>query len=56
MRQSEAGREIGARTGRGSFALVTLLVIALLAVASGYLFLPERLASLLSLRLPSSVA
>jgi two-component system cell cycle sensor histidine kinase/response regulator CckA len=49
MRQSETGRKEKTRTGRGSFGLVTLLVLALIAAASGYLFLPERLAGLLVL-------
>jgi two-component system cell cycle sensor histidine kinase/response regulator CckA len=48
MRQSDGGA-IHARSGQGSFALVSLLILALVAVASGYLFLPVELANTLIL-------
>ena len=49
MWQSGTGREERARSGRGSFVLVAALVLVLLAVASSFLFLPERAASLVVL-------
>jgi two-component system cell cycle sensor histidine kinase/response regulator CckA len=49
MRQEEFGLEHGARSPRGSFALVTALAVALLIAASGYLFLNEAAATLLVL-------
>src|SRR5688572_13141121 len=49
MRQSEAGRMDGTRSGRGSLVLVMGLVLALIAAASSFLYLPEQAASLVVL-------
>ncbi len=49
MRQDRTGANGGAQSGRGRFALVGLLILALLAAASGYLVLPEAAATLVVL-------
>jgi two-component system cell cycle sensor histidine kinase/response regulator CckA len=49
MQQNGAGREEAMQSARARFALVTALIVVLLAAASGYLFLPERAATLLVL-------
>ena len=49
MRQDESGLEAGTRSARGRFALITALVLVLLAAASGYLLLPRDAATLLVL-------
>ncbi len=47
MRQDGAGEADGVRTARRRFALVTALLLVLLAAVSGYLFLPKPAAALL---------
>jgi two-component system cell cycle sensor histidine kinase/response regulator CckA len=49
MRQNGTGRNDRTRSGRSRFALVTALIVVLVAAASGFLVLPERLATLLVL-------
>ena len=49
MQQNGTVRLDTARSGRGSLALITALVLLLLLAASAYLFLPERIASLVVL-------
>ena len=49
MRQNGTGRNGGARSGRGRFALVAALIVVLVAAASAYLFLPEPIATLVVL-------
>ena len=49
MQQNGAGQGEAARSARARFALVTVLIVALLVAASGYLFLPEQAATLVVL-------
>jgi two-component system, cell cycle sensor histidine kinase and response regulator CckA len=49
MHQNGAGQGEAGRSARARFALVTLLIVALLGAASGYLFLPERAAAIVVL-------
>ena len=49
MQHGGAGQGEAAGSARTRFALITVLIVALLAAASGYLFLPERAATLVVL-------
>ena len=49
MRQSGTGGDGRTRSGWGRLALVAALIVALVAAASGYLFLPETVATLVVL-------
>jgi two-component system cell cycle sensor histidine kinase/response regulator CckA len=49
MQQDGTGRDEGTRSGLGRLALVSALILVLVATASGYLYLPETTATLVVL-------
>ena len=49
MQDNGAGRDEAVRSARARFATVAVLILVLLLVASAYLFLPERAATLVVL-------